>query len=78
VLLSREFSRLVAIATIIAIPASWLYLDHWLQDYAYKTSLSWWIFALAAVLAFVIALLTVSYQAIKAARANPSNSLRYE
>lgn len=77
-LLTREFSRLVAIATLIAIPASWFYLDHWLQDYAYKTSLSWWIFSLAAVLAFVIALLTVSYQAIKAARTNPSKSLRYE
>jgi hypothetical protein len=77
-LLSREFSLLVVISIAIAIPASWFYLDGWLQDYAYRTGLEWWIFALAAFIAFVIALLTVSYQSIRAARANPSDSLRYE
>jgi len=77
-LLSKEFSLLVGIAILIAIPASWFYLHRWLQDYAYRTGLEWWIFALAAALAFMIALLTVSYQAIRAARANPSDSLRYE
>jgi len=77
-LLSREFSWLVLISVLIAIPASWYYLKQWLQDYAYQTDLSWWIFALAAVLGFIIALVTVSYHAILASRANPSDSLRYE
>ena len=77
-LLSREFSMLVSVAILIAIPASWFYLHRWLQDYAYRTGLDWWIFALAAFIAFIIALLTVSYQAIRAARTNPSDSLRYE
>ncbi len=77
-LLSREFSWLVVVAIFIAIPAAWLYLRQWLQDYAYQTELSWWIFALAASLTLIIALATVSYQAILAARTNPSDSLRYE
>ncbi|MBU8892838.1 MAG: ABC transporter permease [Bacteroidales bacterium] len=77
-LLSKDFTRLVFVAIIIAIPVSWYFIEQWLQDYAYKTDLSWWIFALAAVLSLVIAILTVSYQAFKASNTNPARTLRYE
>ncbi|MGZ5133824.1 MAG: ABC transporter permease [Flavitalea sp.] len=77
-LLSKEFLKLVAIAILIATPIAWYFMNHWLEDFVYRISLSWWIFAVAGSVALLIALLTVSFQAIKAAIANPVKSLRTE
>jgi putative ABC transport system permease protein len=77
-LLSREFLRLVVVAFGIAAPLAWWMMNKWLQDFAYRVTIGWWIFALAAVLALLITLATVSFRAIRAARANPINSLRSE
>ncbi len=77
-MLSRDFALLVVIASLIAIPLSWYAMNKWLQDFAYPTKVNWWIFALAAALTLVIALLTVSFQSIKAALMNPVKSLRSE
>ncbi|MGN6265976.1 MAG: ABC transporter permease [Ginsengibacter sp.] len=77
-MLSKEFALLVFISCFIAIPLAWYYLHSWLQQYAYRTHISIWIFISAGLGALVITLLTVSYQAIKAARANPVSSLRTE
>jgi ABC-type antimicrobial peptide transport system permease subunit len=77
-LLSKEFVALVLISCLIAIPIAWHFLNQWLQNYTYRTELSWWIFAAAGFCALVITLLTVSYQAIRAALANPVKSLRTE
>jgi putative ABC transport system permease protein len=77
-LLSRDFLTLVGIAIIIASPIAWFAMHKWLQDFAYRIPISWWIFAVAAVAATIIAILTVSFQAIKAAVANPVKSLRTE
>jgi putative ABC transport system permease protein len=78
ILLSKEFLKLVLMSFIIAIPMAWWAMDKWLQDFAYRIEISWWIFALTGVFSLVITLLTVSYQAIKAAVANPIKSLRTE
>lgn len=77
-LLSKEFLSLVLVSVIIATPIAWWLMNKWLQDYAYRVEIKWWIFIIAAVAAAVVALLTVSYQAIKAAVANPVESLRSE
>jgi len=77
-LLSADFVKMVCIASIIAFPVAWWAMDKWLQSFAYRISLTWWIFTLAAGIALLIALMTVSYQAIKAALANPVKSLRSE
>ncbi len=77
-LLSVDFLKLVLIAFIIASPIAWFTMHKWLQNFAYKTSINWWIFVLAGTLALVIALLTISFQAVKAALANPVKSLRSE
>lgn len=77
-LLSRDFIKLVIISCVIAIPVSWWVMDNWLQDFAYRAPMSWWIFAIAAGAALMIALLTMSFQAIKAALMNPVKSLRTE
>jgi len=77
-LLSKDFIRLVAIAFVFAAPLAWWAMTKWLQDFANRTNISWWIFLLAGVLAFVIAIATVSFQAIKAAVMNPVKSLRTE
>jgi putative ABC transport system permease protein len=77
-LLSREFLVLVFISLFIAIPVSWYYLQSWLQQFNYRKEMSWWIFASAGAGALAITLLTVSYQAIRAALANPVTSLRSE
>ncbi len=77
-LISKEFLALVALANIIAWPVAYYAMNQWLQNFAYRTSIEFWIFLLAAGLAFLIALFTVSYQAIKTALANPVDSLRYE
>jgi len=74
--LSRDFLRLVLLALVIAVPVAWLASDKWLQNYPYRISLSWGLFAGAGILVILIALVTVSYQAIKAAVANPADSLR--
>jgi len=77
-LLSKDFLILVLISFIIAAPIAWYGMHRWLKDFAYRIDISWWVFVLAAVLAVVIALATISFQAIKAAMANPVKSLRTE
>ncbi|WP_205573275.1 ABC transporter permease [Flavisolibacter nicotianae] len=77
-LLSKEFIVLVLLALLIASPLAWYFMNSWLLDYAYRVNLSWWMFALAGSAAMMIALLTVSLQAIKAAFVNPVKSLRTE
>ena len=78
VLLNKDFIIYFAIAFIISCPIAFITMNKWLQNFAFKTELSWWIFALAGVLALGIALLTVSFQSFKAARRNPVEALRYE
>jgi len=78
ILISKDFILLVVIALIIASPIAWFIMHRWLQDFAYRIDISWWIFLLAGSLAVFIALATISYQAIKAAVANPVKSLRTE
>lgn len=77
-MLSKDFVILVIISCLIAIPVAWYYLHQWLQGYEYRTEIGWWVFAVAMGGAMVITLLTVSFQAIKAAIANPVKSLRTE
>ena len=77
-LLSKEFLKLVFIAIVIASPVTWFVMNKWLQDFAYRTNISWMVFVITAVIAIGIALLTISFQAIKAAIANPVKSLRTE
>ncbi|HRH48001.1 MAG TPA: ABC transporter permease [Panacibacter sp.] len=77
-MLSKDFIKLVAIAFVFAAPVAWYFMHTWLQDFAYRTDISWWIFALAGSGALAIALLTVSFQAIRAALMNPTKSLRTE
>lgn len=77
-MLSKDFMGLVVLSCVIAIPIAYYFLYQWLQQYEYRTTISWWIFAAAAGGAMVITLLTVSFQAIKAAVANPVRSLRNE
>ena len=76
--LNWNFLKWIAIAIIISVPTSYLIMAIYLRNFAYKTTLSWWIFALAGLMAMGIALLTVSYQSWKAATRNPIESLRYE
>jgi putative ABC transport system permease protein len=78
VLLTKEFIKWILVANIIAWPIAYLVMNNWLQNFPYRIDIGFSIFILAAVLALVIALLTVGYQAIKAARANPVETLRYE
>ncbi len=77
-LLSKDFLKLVVIAIVIASPLAWFAMHKWLQDFAYRIPISWWVFAVAAIAAALIAVLTVSFQAIKAAVSNPVISLRSE
>lgn len=77
-MLNTTFMRWVGIAFVLAIPVAWYAMNRWLESFAYKTELSWWIFALAGLLAMLIALLTVSAQSYRAATRNPVDSLRYE
>jgi putative ABC transport system permease protein len=77
-LLSRDFLRLVMIASLIAFPAAWWAMNQWLQSFAYRIGISWWIFVVAGAAAFLIALATVSFQTVRAAIANPIESLRRE
>ena len=75
-LLSMDFLRLVVVAIIIASPVSYYFMNKWLQDFAYRIDIEWWIFAISALLAVLIAFLTVGYQSVKAALANPVKTLR--
>jgi putative ABC transport system permease protein len=77
-LLSKDFIKLVIIAFLIASPVAWWIMHNWLQEFAYRININWWIFLAAGLLAIVIALATISFQAIKAAIANPVKSLRTE
>jgi putative ABC transport system permease protein len=77
-MISKDFLSLVLIAFVMAFPLAWWMMNKWLQSFAYRIDISWWVFALAGVLTVVIALITVSFQAIKAAIANPVKSLRTE
>ncbi len=77
-LLSKDFIQLVLIASLVAFPVAWLAMNKWLQSYAYRIQISWWVFALAGISALVIALVTISFQSVKAALMNPVKNLRTE
>ncbi|MGN6534050.1 MAG: FtsX-like permease family protein, partial [Ginsengibacter sp.] len=77
-LISKDFLLLVVIAAIIAFPVAWYAMNRWLQDFAYRINIAWWVFIFAAVIALLIAFATISFQAIKAATSNPVKSLRSE
>jgi putative ABC transport system permease protein len=77
-MLSRDFLTLIIIAIIIAMPVAWWAVDQWLVNFAYRVTIRWWVFVTAGVGALFIAVCTVSFQAIKAALANPVKSLRAE
>ena len=76
--MNKDFVKWVIIAFIIATPIAYYAMNKWLENFAYKTPLNWWIFALAGTIALVIALITVSYQSWRAASRNPVEALRYE
>ncbi|MDP9049014.1 MAG: FtsX-like permease family protein, partial [Bacteroidota bacterium] len=77
-MLSKEFLKLIIIASFIAFPITWYAMNKWLQDFAYRITIQWWIFVVAGIIALLIAAFTISYQSIKAALANPVKSLRSE
>ncbi|HET9823906.1 MAG TPA: FtsX-like permease family protein, partial [Chitinophagaceae bacterium] len=77
-ILSKDFMLLVLIAFVIAVPVTWWIMYNWLQDFAYRINIQLWVFGVAGLLAVLIALLTVSFQALKAAISNPVKSLRTE
>lgn len=76
VMLSKDFLLLVVFASVIAFPVAWWAMHKWLQDFVYRVNIGWWVFAVAGIIALLIALITVSFQALKAALANPVSSLR--
>jgi putative ABC transport system permease protein len=78
VLLSREFGRLILVAFVIASPIAWYVVTWWLTSYSYKTEIGVWVYVVAGMIIAVIAIITMSFQSIKAALANPVNSLRSE
>ncbi len=77
-MLSKDFLALVILSLIVVSPVAWYLMNKWLQDYAYRINIQWWVFALAGIAAVLIAFITISFQAIKAALANPVKSLRSE
>jgi putative ABC transport system permease protein len=77
-LLSKDFLMLVAIAIVVAIPVSWYFMHRWLQDFAYRVHIGWWIFAVAGILGLLIAFMTVAVKAARAAMVNPVKALRTE
>jgi putative ABC transport system permease protein len=77
-LFAQDFMKLVMIAFLVAMPLGWYAMHAWLQDFAYRVDLSWWIFALAAIISILIAFAVLSYEAVKTALANPVKSLRSE
>ena len=78
ILLSKDFIKLVLVSLVIASPIAWYFMNKWLQDFAYRINIGWWVFAVSALIALSIAFITVSFQAVKAALANPVKSLRTE
>jgi putative ABC transport system permease protein len=77
-LISKDFLKLVLVAIVIASPLAWYFMHSWLNDFAYRITISWWLLLSAGGIAVVIALLIISFQSIKAALANPVKSLRME
>ena len=77
-LLSKDFLLLVIISFFVAAPVAWYFMSEWLKDFHYRTDIGWWVFAVAGVLAVIIAVGTISFMAVKAAVANPVKSLRTE
>jgi len=77
-MLSKDFLKLVLIAAFFAFPLAWWAMNSWLQDFSYRINITWWVFVIAALLAILVALLTISFQAVKAATANPVKNLRNE
>jgi putative ABC transport system permease protein len=77
-MLSKDFLKLVLISAVIAIPIAWFFMQKWLEDFAYRISISWWVFVLSALVATVIAMATISLQVVRAAVVNPVKSLRAE
>jgi putative ABC transport system permease protein len=77
-LIIREFVVLISVAFLIALPVAWYFTGKWLQDFAYRTDLAWWMFVLPAVLIMATALITMSFRSIKAALVNPAKSLKVE
>jgi putative ABC transport system permease protein len=77
-LLSKDFIKLVVIALFIAAPIGWYFMSKWLEDFAYRINIGWWMFAVAGVFAILIAFATISLHAIKAALTNPTKNLRTE
>jgi putative ABC transport system permease protein len=77
-MLSKDFLKLVLIAAVIAIPVAWFFMHKWLEDFAYRININWWIFVLSALAAIIIAMATISLQVVRAAIANPVKSLRTE
>ncbi|MBN1181795.1 MAG: hypothetical protein JXB49_05860, partial [Bacteroidales bacterium] len=73
-----EFTRWVVVAFVIACPVAWYFMDKWLQNFAYKTNLSWWVFAAAGAVTVAVTVFTVSWQSWRAASRNPVEALRYE
>jgi putative ABC transport system permease protein len=78
VMLSKEFLKLIIIASLIAFPVTWYAMNKWLQDFAYRVTIEWWVFVLAGVISLLVAAITISFQSVKAALANPVKSLRSE
>jgi len=77
-MLSKEFLKLIVIASLIAMPITWYAMSKWLQDFAYRIDIQWWVFLLAGIIALLVAAITISFQSIKASLANPVKSLRSE
>ena len=77
-MLSKDFIKLVLIAILIATPLAWLAMHKWLEGFAYRQQMQWWVFALAGFAAMLIAFITISFQSIKAALSNPVKSLKSE
>jgi putative ABC transport system permease protein len=77
-MLAKEFIKWVIISVAIACPVGYIIMNKWLQNFAYRTTVAWWIFALAILIAFLIAFATVTWHSLKTARTNPVEALRYE
>ena len=78
IMLSKDFIALVIISITIASPITWYFMNNWLQDFVYRIKISWWMFAAAGLMVILIVIISVSYQVVKAATANPVKTLRYE
>ena len=78
IMLNKDFLKWVAVAFVVACPIAWYAMNKWLQNFAYRINIGWWVFALAGTVALLIAFVTVSWQSYKAASKNPVEALRYE